>query len=78
MYGQRLMSAVVGSRKSQGSISYSSGHEGLRGRREGIFLGDLGHRLSSKKQVSGLMVFLKSQGLAVSSSSVSCSRMIIK
>lgn len=52
--------------------------QGKEGRKEGIFLGDLGRRLSSKQQVGGLMVFLKSQGLAMSSSSVSCSRMIIK
>lgn len=55
---------LVGGSKS---ICYLCGHEDLRGRREGVSIGELGHQLSSKEQMGSLKIFLKSQSWATDS-----------
>lgn len=47
--------------RAKSNVCYLCGHEDLRGRKEGVSVGELDHRLSSKEQMGSLKIFLKSQ-----------------
>lgn len=66
--------------RAKSSICYLCGHEDLRGRREGVSVGELGHQLSSKEEMGSLKIFLKSQSWvdSLSNSPLSCNKVIIR